>query len=380
MMEAVGRAEEGLSPASHVENPAMTPKEIVRRAVRFEGPPRLAVQIPEFGIHDVALLPVRGSSAEVQQHGADEWGCVWGHTNADVDNIGYPIGHPLEDLRRLDHHPMPDYRDDRRYEHTETALRGAEEQGQYVLCPIFMVLFERMHALHGFENTLADLYDDRPAMAALADRIVEVHVTLVQQVCTRFAGRVDGFRMSDDWGTQQGPFIPLDLWREFFLPRYRRIFDRMHEAGCDVWVHCCGKVNEIIEGFIEAGVNVINLAQPRALGIEEIGDRYRGRIAFEGVADIQSTLPTGDARKIEADVDSLMTHWANRRGGFVLKDYYQSFYRSIGADSRVATPIMYEAFNRWSKRLYGEPLPPRGQAHTESNQVGIAERSAGPRP
>jgi len=42
-------------------------------------------------------------------------------------------------------------------------------------------------------------------------------------------------------------------------------------------MHSCGKVNGIIEGLIEIGLDAINLQQPRALGIEEIGKRFRGR-------------------------------------------------------------------------------------------------------
>ena len=56
----------------------------------------------------------------------------------------------------------------------------------------------------------------------------------------------------------------------------------------------CGKVNEIVECYIQAGAHVVNLQQPRALGIEEMGRLYRGRIAFESLCDIQATLPTGD--------------------------------------------------------------------------------------
>ena len=71
-------------------------------------------------------------------------------------------------------------------------------------------------------------------MERLADRIVEVQITLVREVARRFPGRVDGWGMSDDWGTQQSAFISIDLWMDPFFPRYERIFDAMHEAGCDV--------------------------------------------------------------------------------------------------------------------------------------------------
>ena len=334
----------------------MTSREIVKTAIHWEHPPRLPVFMSSLGVDDRKGMPMKPPEGFVPvTEGADEWGCVWGHT--DVPNMGQVLGHPLEDISKLDSHPLPDYTDESRYTEVEEALREAEEAGKYVTCGIFMVLFERMHTLHGFENTLVDLYADRPAMEALADRIAEVHITFVREVSRRFAGRIDGWTMTDDWGTQQNSFIRFDLWMDFFYPRYRRIFDAMHEAGCDVWVHSCGKVNDIIEGYIQAGVNSVNLQQPRALGIEEIGRRYRGRIAFESLADIQATLPSGDEGKIEADVEALMTHWASAAGGFAFSDYGDD--QAIGVPDDQSKPFMYDIFSKWSEKVFGEPLPPR---------------------
>ena len=139
--------------------------------------------------------------------------------------------------------------------------------------------------------------------------------------------------------------------------RYKRIFDAMHEAGCDVWVHSCGKVNEIIEGYIQAGVDVVNLQQPRALDIDEIADAYGGRISFESLADIQTTLPSGDREGLEDDAEALMTRWASPDGGFIFSDYGDD--QAIGVPDPAVKPFMYDAFSRWSERIYGAPLPAR---------------------
>jgi len=332
----------------------MTSKEIVKRAIAFQRPSRLPVLLDALGVCDTAWVGLKQPDGYVAAGpGVDEWGCTWSHT--EVPNMGQVTGNPLEDIRGLDRHPIPDYTDDSRYTDLPAALEQVELTGKYVVTGIFMVLFERMHTLHGFENTLVDLYEDRPAMEALADRIVETHVTLVNEVARRFPGRIDGWNMSDDWGTQQAAFISMDLWMDFFFPRYKRIFDAMHAAGCDVWVHSCGKVNEIVEGYIQAGVNVLNLQQPRALGIADMGARYRGRIAFESLADIQATLPTGDPQRVEEDAKDLMTHWATPEGGFILGDYGDN--ASIGVRNPTIKRDMYHAFSRWSARLYGAPLP-----------------------
>ncbi len=332
----------------------MTSREIVTRAIHFRNPPRLPVTMGCFGVDDtgrVFVKPVSGWNPSVA--GEDEWGCVWQRT--EIENMGQVKGHPLADIRRLSGYRPPDVRDPSRYMDMVAGMDKVEAQGKYVISSIFMVLFERMHSLHGFEDTLVDLYDDRSAMEDLADMIVETHVTLVREVSRRFRGRINGWHMTDDWGTQSAAFISTDLWMDFFLPRYKRIFDAMHEADCDVWVHSCGKVNEIIEGYIRAGVDVLNLQQPRALGIREIGERYRGRIAFQSLADIQATLPTGDRCRVTDDAEVLMDQWASPQGGFILSDYGDD--AAVGVKDVGIKRFMYDEFSRLSRALYGEGLP-----------------------
>ena len=334
----------------------MTSKETVQRAIRNERPARLPIIMGSLGVSDTSGIPVRTPAGFTPgTEGEDEWGCRWGHT--EVPNMGQVVGHPLENMSDLDRLTVPDYTDDSRYIEVEDALEKAEAEGKYIVSGIFMVLFERMHSLHGFEDTLVDLYTDRPAMEALADRIVDVHIGFVKEVAKRFPGRIDGWHMSDDWGTQQSSIVGYEFWMDFFFPRYKRIFDAMHEAGCDVWVHSCGKVNDIVEGYIQAGVDVVNLQQPRALGIEDMADRFAGRITFESLADIQVTLPTGDREAIEADVEALMTRWASTEGGFIFSDYGDD--RAIGIPDGAVKTFMYDTFSKWSERIYGAPLPSR---------------------
>jgi hypothetical protein len=312
------------------------------------------VRFPCFGCNDTAGIPLKpAASFEPEVEGEDEWGCLWVKT--EMANMGQVKGHPLESITDLYATKFPDYDDDSRYEDVPAALDAYQEEGKYVTTGIFMVLFERMHTLYGFENVLCDLIVDRPAMERLADHIVEVHLRFVENICRRFGHAVHGFTMTDDWGTQQAAFIHFDLWMDFFYPRYKRLFDAMHAGGYDVWVHSCGKINEIVEGFIRAGVNVVNLQQPRALGIRDMGERYRGRIAFESLADIQHTLPTGDLKKVKADAEDLMRHWASPSGGFVFSDYGDN--EAIGVTDPQVKLHMYSTFSALSEQLYGHPLP-----------------------
>lgn len=328
------------------------PREIVYAAVHFQQPERLPVRMARLGVDDTVW--VWRKTAERWDDGIqlDEWGCRWECTA--VPNMGQVKGHPLPCLSALEHLHVPDYSQDWLYEDCEAAFRAAEAEDKYTQAGIFMVLFERMHALAGFEPVLVGLLEEPEDAAALADTILAAQLSLVRNFQERFGRRLHSFSMSDDWGPQRAAFVSPALWYEFFFPRYKRLFDAIHAGGQDVWIHSCGKINDIIQGFFHAGADVINLQQPRALGIEEIGRRYRGKIAFESLADIQVSLPSGDPAHIVADAEALGDHWMLPAGGFVFSDYGDE--RAIGAPPS-AKRVMYETFSRVSERVYGAPLP-----------------------
>jgi hypothetical protein len=327
-------------------------REVVQAALQFTGPERLPVKMGCCGCDDTRGIPWNHGERRVNGVRIDEWGCAWETT--EEHNMGQVKGHPLASLAEAETMAFPDYSADAVYADSEAAMRAAEAEDKYIQCGIFFVLFERMHALVGFENLLVGLIEAPDAVGVLADRIVDAQLTIVRGMQQRFGKRLHAFGMTDDWGTQQAAFIGMDMWDEIFFPRYKRLFDAMHEGGQDVWVHSCGKVNEIIDGYIRAGVNAVNLQQPRALGISEIGARYRGRIAFESLADIQATLPKDDPAMIQADAEALAESWMSPAGGFIFSDYGDG--EAIGAPVS-AKRAMYEAFSRVSKSLYGKPLP-----------------------
>jgi uroporphyrinogen decarboxylase len=79
---------------------------------------------------------------------------------------------------------------------------------------------------------------------------------------------------------------------------------------------------------VDCGLDVVNLQQPTNLGIEEMGRRYRGRICFESICDIQMTLPFGTEQQIRDEARQLLKWWRTPQGGFVLSDYGDG--RAIG--------------------------------------------------
>ncbi len=317
----------------------MSSYEVVCRAIEFEGPDRLPLRVDALGMSDVhtaAWNQIVPWDPHPQKFN-DEWECGWARTN--MSNMGQVKYHPLADWSALVHYNWPDPDDPSFYEDVEKHFEGADSK--YVVSHIFMLLFERMHALHGFENTIRDLFREYEKVEILADQIVEFDLGIIRNIAKRFRNRIHGITFTDDWGTQQGVFINPELWDRFFKPRYKRLFDAIHQEGWHVWMHSCGKINAIVGRLIEIGLDVLNLQQPRALGIEEIGRQFGGHICFESLCDIQQTLPYKGTKEIKEEALLLIKHWTTSKGGFILSDYGQG--EAIGVDIE-KKKIMLDAF------------------------------------
>ena len=318
----------------------MTGYEIIKRAIEFKNPPRIGIRFDEIGVNDTYLVACGfGASYAPSNPDEDEWGCV--HEKTDLPNMGQVKRHPIktpDDLRR---HDFPDAEDDTRYEAVDLVLPYAGDR--YVLGYIGNGLFERLHFLHGFTESLADLHLNPPLIEELLDIITEFQLGLIRNFQERFPGKIHGVTTTDDWGTQQAIFISVPMWRRFFRPRYKRLIDAAHKAGMHFWLHSCGRVNDLIPEFVDLGLDVINLQQPRALGIKEIGQDFRGKICFESLVDIQRTLPAGDYEEIEREASLLLEHWCTPQGGFILSDYDDSDAIQVSYEQKKK---MFEAFKK----------------------------------
>ncbi|MEW6358260.1 MAG: uroporphyrinogen decarboxylase family protein [Planctomycetota bacterium] len=331
----------------------MTSYQVVRRAIEFERPERVPLQFAALGVDDTFHI---GPKMQWQDLSArerlDEWGCRW--EKSEVKNMGQVKGHPLDDWRKLKSHKFPDASDDSRYVHIAQAIEKAGDN--YVIATNSNGLFERLYFLHGYAESLADMLLERQNVERLLDIILDYHITTVQKYGEISKGRIHGYNFCDDWGTQKGTTISVPMFQEVFKPRYKKLFNAIHRCGMHAWLHSCGKVNDFIPEFIEVGLDVINLQQPRALGIEEVGARCRGKICFSTLADIQSTLPHGTDEDIEEEVKLLLEKWGTPKGGIIASDY--------GDGEAIGVPIerkkvLLEAFQKYGnyRRQKGKPRP-----------------------
>jgi len=315
----------------------------VQKAIYFEDPQRLPLDMFVSGAGDVFHARTgMGSDARLadgtDQIHVDHFGCRFEIRNRKT--MGQPVDFPLEDIHRLDDYRFPDPYDEGRYAPIAESLREAGDRYVYTDI-IWFTFFERMHFIHGFGPTLEDLYLQRPLMEEFADRVIDYNIAVVREVGRRFKARVHGITTSDDWGSQEDLLISKELFRDFFLPRYRTLFDVVREQGMDVWFHSCGCVMDLIPAFIEMGVQVLNLQQPRIFDIAELGRSFAGDVCFNIPVDIQHTMPHGSREDIRREARELLAALATEHGGFIASEHPD--YVGNGIDPRKGV-WAYEAF------------------------------------
>lgn len=318
----------------------MTRKEIVQRAITFNNPPRIPLKFDIVGVndcYDVWTNDPTSWSWDFQGESTDEWGCLWRRTA--ISNTGQVVGHPLNDLSRLPQYSWPDPDAPARYEGFEQQLACADDR--FVMFCFGQGIFERLHMLTGLDQALMGFIKRKDEMHEILDRVLDHHLRVFRG-CVRIAGgRMHAAAMADDWGMQDRAFVSLKIFREFFKPRYQRWFDEIKAAGMHTWMHSCGRINDIVEELIDCGLEVINNQQPNTVGLEEFGQRYRGRICFEAIVDTQSTLPRGTHDEIRTQARQLVERYGTPAGGLIASDYNDAAAIGVTDDHRL---VMFEAF------------------------------------
>ena len=126
---------------------------------------------------------------------------------------------------------------------------------------------------------------------------------------------VDGLVFADDWGGQNSLLISPEMWRRLFKPLYRDYIDIAHAHGKYAFMHSDGYIVEILPDLIELGLDAIN-AQVFCMGVEELGERFAGKITFWGEIDRQHVLPHGTTEDVY-DAVRTVRRWLYRDGGVI---------------------------------------------------------------
>jgi len=228
----------------------------------------------------------------------DEFGVVWDRT-VDKD-IGVPLDPPVtpDNVTTFE---MPDPDDPTRYDDWKEHIENTRDQ--YCVANLGFSLYERAWILAGMENVLTGMVIEKEFVHTLLDRITDFNLKII---ANSIQDDIDAMMFGDDWGQQNGLIFGKELWIEFIKPRIAKMYKAVKDAGKDVFIHSCGKVEELYPDLIECGLDVFNPFQPEVTDVFKIKEEFGDRLTFFGGISTQKTLPYGTPEETRKEVEALL--------------------------------------------------------------------------
>ncbi|MEG1384744.1 MAG: uroporphyrinogen decarboxylase family protein [Oscillospiraceae bacterium] len=206
---------------------------------------------------------------------------------------GLPGGFPVHDE---EHIVCKDITKWREYVHAPNIVFSPEEwapfvkeaeavdRNEYFATPFVAPgLFEQCHHLMSIEEALINFYDEPECMHELIDYLTEWELQYAEELCKYL--KPDALFHHDDWGSQKSTFISPDMFKEFFLPAYKKVYGRYRDLGVKLIVHHSDSyAATLVPYMIEMGVDIWQGVMT-SNNIPELIKKYGGQISFMGGID-----------------------------------------------------------------------------------------------
>jgi len=238
----------------------------------------------------------------------DEFGVQWDRS---VDKDIGVVCNCLVTPENVAGYKFPDPDKPSRYDRYEEVI--ANNRDGFFVAQLGFSLFERAWTLAGMENVLMGMVADKNFVHALLDKILHFNLRIIENACSY---AIDAMMFGDDWGQQNGLIMGPGLWREFIQPRIKQMYSLVKSKGKFVFIHSCGKVNEVFPDLIECGLDVFNPFQPEVIDVFEAKKKHGDSLSFYGGISTQRTLPFGSVTQMRDEVKRLL-EVVGKGGGYI---------------------------------------------------------------
>ena len=111
------------------------------------------------------------------------------------------------------------------------------------------------------------------------------------------------------------PLMSPAAFDRYVLALDQPLIERIHAAGGRVWVHCHGRMDAVLERFVEMGVDVLNPLEPPPMGdltMDQAFARVGDRMGLEGNLETHD-LMTADTATLTARIHATLEAGRGRR-------------------------------------------------------------------
>ncbi len=159
------------------------------------------------------------------------------------------------------------------YDRSQTMLSYSLHPGYFQLLASFM----------GFADGMCAMYEEPEEVKALIEYLSDFYMEIAEKSIDLY--KPDMLSLTDDIATVTNPFFSLEMYRELFLPYYKKMAQLAIDRNIPCQMHCCGHCDIFIDDWVnELNVRAWNPAQT-SNDILAIKEQYRGKLIICGAYD-----------------------------------------------------------------------------------------------
>ena len=132
---------------------------------------------------------------------------------------------------------------------------AVDRNEQYVTAFVFPGIFERLHYFQGMMAAMVNFLEEPEATKELIDFLTEWELEYAALLCKYI--KPDCLFHHDDWGSQNSTFLAPDMFDEFILPAYKKVYGYYKDHGVEIIVHHSDSYGAtLVPEMIELGIDV----------------------------------------------------------------------------------------------------------------------------
>ena len=144
-------------------------------------------------------------------------------------------------------------------------------------------IFEQTHHLSEISNALTYYLTDPDEMHDLIKCLTDWELELAEGICSHI--KPEAIFHHDDWGGEKSTFLSPDMFAEFFLEPYKKIYGYYRDNGVELIIHHSDSyAATLVPYMIEMGIDVWQGCM-HSNDLPELIRKYGGKISFMGGID-----------------------------------------------------------------------------------------------
>jgi uroporphyrinogen decarboxylase len=233
-----------------------------------------------------------------------------------LEQTNYPLSH-IEKAEQLSGviWPDPDW-----FDYAAMLEEAKRLQSDHVIMSGYMSPIYIHNLVRGMEMSLMDPLAEPELTHLLLERICDFLFEYHRRIFETCDGLVDISQVTDDLGSQSGPMISLEMYRDFYAPHHRRFMKLCRDFGIKVFHHDDGSMRAFLPDLIDSGIDILNPVQRTCPGMELEGlkNDFGRSICFHGGIENQRILPFGTPDEVRAEVRHCIDTLGKDGTGYIL--------------------------------------------------------------